>query len=155
MSAEGITDAAVRHFAANVSGIKGAYASAAGGQGATVRTLPSDIFDTPVAILELTSLRWDMDAGSFERTRWYFDVNVWFSATDAGATAKLAVPFMSRIKDSLRSNSDLYGTATITQALGGGPMVAEEVNGKPYMVLPVHMYALEAAMVAGGYTRQP
>ncbi len=92
-----------------------------------------------------------MDAGSFERTRWYFDVNVWFSATDAGATAKLAVPFMSRIKDSLRSNSDLYGTATITQALGGGPMVAEEVNGKPFMVLPVHMLALEA--VATSYTR--
>ena len=155
MSAESITDAAVRHFKANVAGVKGAYASGAGGQGATVLTMPSDIFDTPVAILELTSLRWEMDAGSFERTRWYFDVNVWFSATDAGATAKLAVPFMSLIKNSLRSNSDLYGTCTQAQALGGGPMSAEEVNGKPYLVLPVHMYALEAVAVAGGYTRQP
>ncbi|MBA3777189.1 MAG: hypothetical protein H0X11_12245, partial [Betaproteobacteria bacterium] len=87
MSAESISDAAVRHFAANVAGIKGAYASGAGGQGATVRTIPSDIFDTPVAVLELTTLRWDMEPGSFERTRWYFDVNVWFSATDAGAMA--------------------------------------------------------------------
>ncbi len=152
MSAEGITDAAVRHFVQNVAGIKGAYASGAGGQGTTVRTMPTDIFDTPVAILELTSLRWEMDAGSFERTRWYFDVNVWFSATDAGAMAKQAVPFMSAIKDSLRSNANLFGTCTQATATAGGPMAFEEVNGKPYVVLPVHFLALEA--VATAYTHQ-
>ena len=152
MSAEGITDAAVRHFVANVPGIKGAYASGAGGQGTTVRTIPSDIFDTPVAVLELTTLRWNIDPGSWEKTHWYFDVNVWFSATDAGAMAKQAVPFMSLIKDSLRSNADLYGTCFQAIAVAGGPMSAEEVNGKPYMVLPVHFYALEQGATA--YTRQ-
>lgn len=142
MSAEAITDAVAKHFAANVAGIKGAYGSGSGGQGATVRTFPSDIPDTPIALISWN--RYELHPGSFEKVQHFIDVDLYFNATDAGDAYKTYLPFVSRVISSLRSNADLYGTCSLAAARSGGPAVAEDVNGKPYIRLSFVIQALES-----------
>ncbi len=151
MSAEGITDAVARHFAANVSGVKGAYASGAGGQGATVRTMPSDIPDTPIALVQWD--RYELVPGSFEKVRHYISVDLYFGAADAGDAYKTYLPFVSRVIASLRSNADLYGTCDLAVARSGGPADPVDVNGQPFVVLPFSIEALESG--AHPYTKTP
>ncbi len=151
MSAESITDAIARHFAANVTGIKGAYASGAGGQGATVRTFPADIPDTPIALVEYR--RFELAPGSFEKVQHHIDVGVYFNSSDAGEAYKTYLPFVSRVISSLRSNADLYGTCSLAAARSGGDVATEDVNGKPYIRLSFVIQALESG--AHPYTVTP
>lgn len=150
MSAEAITDAVAKHFA-TVTGIKGAYASGAGGQGATVQTLLPDIPDTPIVLVQWD--RFELVPGSFEKVRHYITAEIYFGAADAGNAYKTYLPFVSRVIASLRSNANLGGTCEMAVARSGGPAEPTDVNGQPFVILPFSIEALEAG--AHPYTTTP
>ena len=145
MSAEAITDAVARHFAENVQGVLAGYASGAGGQGDIVKTLPQDIYDTPVAVVYWQ--RYELVApGSFEKVRHFINADLYFGAADAAASYKQYLPFVSRVITSFRSNVGLYGTATLAFANSNIPPEAVEINGKPMVRLTFEIQALEVTI---------
>ncbi|MCA1570401.1 MAG: hypothetical protein LC798_08815 [Chloroflexi bacterium] len=146
MSAEAITDAVARHFAENVQGVKAAYASGAGGQGSVVKTLPSDIFDTPVAIVYWQ--RYELTAGSYEKVRHFVNADLYFGAADSAAAYKTYLPFVSRVIESFRANVGLFGTATLAFAPSSQPPETVNVNGKEYVRLTFEVTALETTITS-------
>lgn len=142
MSAESITDAVARHFAENVAGVKGAYASGAGGQGAIVKTLPQDIYDTPVVIAYWQ--RFELVApGSFEKVRHFINADMYFGAADSAAAYKTYLPFVGRVINSFRTNVGLYGTATLAHVTGNVPPETVTINGKEMVRLTFEIQVLE------------
>ncbi len=143
MSAESITDAVARHFVENVAGVKGAYASGAGGQGTSVKTLPQDIYDTPVVIAYWQ--RYELVApGSFEKVRHFINADMYFGASDSAAAYKTYLPFVARVINSFRNtNGGLYGTAALAFATGNLPPETVTINGKEMVRLTFEIEALE------------
>ncbi len=145
MSLEGVTDATARVLA-GVAGIKAAYASTAGGQGATVQAIPSDISLTPVALV--TYDHFELKPGSFERIQHFVTADLWFAATSAAAAEKAMLPIISLVIAAFRSKVGLYGQGTIGVVRRGGPPRDEDVNGKPFIVMPLTIAVLEATAQA-------
>lgn len=142
MSLEGITDGVARVLA-GVEGVKAAYASAAGGQGDTVKPIPQDIADTPVAVVGHGGFQ--VEARGFERVRHQIVADLYFNATSAGAGEKVALPLITRCFPAFRNDYTLFGAAVQAVLLRGGPPRDEEVNNKPYIVYPLIIDVLEAA----------
>jgi len=142
MSLESITDGVARVLA-GVSGMKAAYASAAGGQGDTVRSMPQDVSDTPVALVVHGGF--DVQARGFERIRHTIVADVYFNAASAGAANKTALPLITRCITAMRADYTLFGACVSAVIESGGPPRAEESNTKTYMVYPLIVDVLEAA----------
>jgi hypothetical protein len=143
MSLEAITDATARALA-EVDGIKAAYASSAGGQGTTVKPIPQDLSDTPVALV--THNGFELQPGSFERIKHTINAELWFTATNAAAAEKLMLPLVTLCIATFRSKVGLYGSSTTAVIRRGGPPRDEEVNGKPYLVYPLTVEVMEATV---------
>jgi hypothetical protein len=141
MSAEAITDAVARHFEENVEGIRAAYASGAGEQG--VKTLPGDVFTTPIALVYWQN--YSLTAGSYERIRHTIHADVYFQAADPAMSYKTYLPMVTKVIASFRTNVGLFGTATLAQAVRGGSPEDVVINGKPYIRLTFEIEALEAS----------
>jgi hypothetical protein len=145
VSFEGVVDATARVLA-SVSGMKAAYASTAGGQGDTVKSMPSDITDTPVALVVLGGFQLLSATGSFEKLRCDVIADVYFSATNPGAAEKVALPLLTRCFAAFRTNADVYGQGTIATCDSGGPPRSEVVSGKDYLVFPLNVTVLVASI---------
>ncbi len=132
----------VARKAAEVSGIKGAYAPTTGGY-ANVRDYVRSIADTPVAWVE-----WgdgSITPGSWEVTRYGFVVRVYFRATDPAAPYKLMAPMVTRFRDAWRSNRTLWGSCTESNIDGWDEATTEEWEGEnvPLVVLPIRVSVVE------------
>lgn len=145
MSLEGVTDATARVLA-SVSGMRAAYASTAGGQGDTVKPIPTDISITPVVFVAHGGFELLTASGSFEKLRHTVVADVYFNATSPAAAEKIALPLISRCFAAFRGHVGLYGEGTIATMNRGGPPRSEDVNGKPYMVYPLFVQVLEAGI---------
>ena len=146
MSAEAILDA-VAVKAATVTGIRKAYGSGAGSS--AVATLPSDVADGPVALVLYDGSEMEIPGG-YERIAHRFVVRVYVNGADTGYAYKTLLPFVSRFVAAWRTDSDLGATCQFSQLMGADQLDAEEVNGKPYLVLPVRVTAWE--VTAATYT---
>lgn len=142
MSLEGVTDGVARVLA-TVNGMKAAYASAAGGQGDTVRPIPQDIADTPVAVVGHGGFT--VQARGFERVGHLIVADVYFNATSAATAEKIALPLITRCFPAFRDHYTLFGAAVQAVLSRGGPPRDEDVNAKPYIVYPLFIEVLEAA----------
>lgn len=141
MSLEGVTDAVARTVA-TAAGMKAVYSNGAGGQGTTVLTIPTDITTTPAAIVRHDGF--SMKGGSFEKITHSIRVELYFSAANAAVAEKAMLPMVTLVIAAFRSHVGLYSTATLGVIQNGGPPYDEDVNGKPFLVYPITVTALEA-----------
>ncbi len=139
MGLEQIWDAAARQ-AALVSGIKGAYASGAGGQGATVRVIPDGFSDTPV--VEVVYEGTELEPGSSEVLIHTFSLRVWMSRSDIGTAVKTLAPMLERFITAYRANLTLFGTANggawIT---GSSGFVESDIGEQPFLYQDITLQA--------------
>jgi hypothetical protein len=142
VSLEAIWDAVARE-SATIEGIKAAYAPGAGGQGSTVRVMPSDISDTPVTYTVYSGS--DLSPQSWERITHRFEVRVYFRATEISGSLKTAAVYVSRFVAAWRDNVDLFATCTMSVIEGFDGFVDETINGKPFIYLPVRVRADEVS----------
>lgn len=145
MSLEGVTDATAKVLA-SVTGMKAAYASTAGGQGDTVKAMPNDVSDTPVAFVTHAGFTLLTASGSFEKLRHTVVADLYFNAASPASAEYVALPLISRCFAAFRLHVGLYGEGTIATMNRGGPPRTEEVNGKNYMVYPLFIDVLEAGV---------
>lgn len=118
MSLQEICDAIARQ-AAVVEGIKLAFATGVGGQGASVNRYPDDLSDGPAAVVDYAGTD-VLSVPPFERLGHDFDVGIWMprgNGTREAAVAALA-PMFDRFLAAFRQNVGLYGTAITSQVLG-------------------------------------
>lgn len=138
MAMETILDA-VAVKVGGVAGIKRAY-----GAGTTLAPLmPDDLPDSPAAIVLWTGAM--VSAGNWEVLEHTFEVRVYAARADVGNAVKTLVPFLNLIVAAWRSDVDLGGSCQVSVVTGAGRIESEEIGGKPYLVLPVYVQALEAA----------
>jgi hypothetical protein len=142
---EGVVDATARVLA-TVDGMKAAYASTAGGQGDSVKAMPSDISDTPVALCVLGGFDLLSATGTWEKVHFEVVCDVYFSATNPGAAEKVQLPLLTRCFAAMRQHAGLYGEGTVATMTRGGPPRSEVVNGKDYLVFPLFVDVLVASV---------
>lgn len=145
MSLEGVTDATARALA-TASGMKAVYASTAGNQGDTVKPIPQDVADTPVAFVRHGGFT--VEPGSFERIRHTIVADIYINASSAGAAEKIALPLVTNCIAAMRTHVGLYGQAGVVEGAvrRGGPPFPEDVAGKSYIVWPLFIEVLEATI---------
>ena len=147
MSLEAIWDAVARQ-SGTVTGIKGAYATRAGGQGTTVRAFPDDIADGPVAVIDYAGSEL-LNVAPFERIAHDFDIALWHPlrpGTRSTAVQVLA-PMFERFAVAFRNNVGLYGTAHMAVIQGSTGFADEELNDKDFLVQRIQLRAQEARTV--------
>lgn len=153
MSLEVIWDATARQ-AALVSGIKAAYATRTGGQGATVKLYPDDIPDGPVAIVDYAGSEM-LQTGAYELVRHTFDIALWMplgNGSRGNAVAVLA-PMFELFVVAFRANAGLFGTAHHAEIVGSSGFEDDGLPGIPdksYLVQSLAFTALEARNVSAG-----
>ena len=142
MSAVAVTNALAKHFKDNVTGTKAAYAI---GDGASVGTLPQDIYDTPVVVVYWQHV--DTLPGSYERTTWTLSADAYFNATDPAAAYPVYVAYVDALRTSIRTNWTLFGTCTQIQRWEGGDPEDVSIEGASYVRIPFVFQILEAGAV--------
>lgn len=150
MSLESIWDAIARQ-AAEVPGVKAAYATRTGGQGATVRLYPEDITDGPVAVVDYTGTT--VETIGLERLVHSFEVVLWMpvgNATRGSAVAALA-PMFERFLVAFRANAGLYGTAftaLVTGSSGFDDDSLPDIPDKTYLTQAIAIRAEEVRVTS-------
>lgn len=116
----------------NVTGIKKAYAV---GADSDVRPIPRGIDDTPVATVYLTT--WEANTGNAENLLATVRVDIWAAGDNPGWAIKTLSAFVDLVRNAIRTDMNLGGECTRSSILGGSGFEPEEVNGRPYLVLPI------------------
>lgn len=153
MSLEAVMDAVAVRLASGLSaasdtstpGLRAAYSAASTSQGAAI--IPRSIDDWPVAIVWHAGS--DLTAGNGpEFILHRLEVRIWCGATDAAFAYQTLIPFVSRCVVLYRT--DLHASAanaTRVLMLGAAEPEVDEAHGKPFLVLPIYLEALEMASV--------
>ena len=144
MSLETIWDAIARQ-AAEVEGVKAAYATSKGGQGSTVKAFPDDVADGPVAIVDYTGSEL-LNVGGFEHIAHDFEIELWVPlGTNARSYAvALLAPMFERFVAAYRVNVALYGTAFTSQLLGSSGFEDDALPANPDKTFLVQSIAIRA-----------
>ena len=143
MSIEAITKQVAIRSAANITGLKAAYASDYSSVVGQPAAVPEDITDGPIAIVLIGGS--DADTGNAEQEVHDFVVLVWVPAP-AGSTAaayKTLVPFALRYKAEFRQDQDNAGTARRVWYRGYREPIFDDTYGKPFLVMRIEMSAAE------------
>jgi hypothetical protein len=153
MSLEAVMDAVALRLASQLAsasdtstpGLRAAYSAASTSQGAAI--IPRSIDDWPVAIVWAAG--GELTAGNGpEPILHRLEVRIWCGATDAAFAYQTLVPFVQRCRVLFRT--DLHASlANVSRLLMTGYDAPEldEAHGKPFLVLPIYLEALELASV--------
>jgi hypothetical protein len=134
VSLEDIWDAIARQ-AAEVPGVKGAYAARASSNPPTsVLLYPDDLSDGPVAVVDYVGS--EIEHGSTERMLHGFEIalKVPVGNTQRAAAVAALAPFLAKFHDVFDQNVGLYGTCHRALITGSGSFDDEAVNDKPFLV---------------------
>ncbi len=120
---------------ATVEGVNAVY-------GTTISQMPSDFGMSCVALVEMGSSV--ARTGNLEREDHSIDVLVYISGGSlAGPAYERARQLPARFRAVFRSGIQLDGAAAFCQYAGYDKWSDEDVNGKPYLVLPIRLTAVE------------
>lgn len=125
--------------AASLSGLKAAWSAASSAEGATI--VPRSVDDWPVAIVWADGGA--LAAGNHEGFVHDIELDIWVNATDIGYAYKTIVPFVERCRVLFRTDLDANATATRVEMTGYGAIETDEAHGKPFLILPIRLEALE------------
>lgn len=136
MTLQAVLDA-VATKAKAVEGIKAAYSA-----GAVTGTLviPSDFNSTPAALSTFSGMP-ELSPGSHERVTWRVELRIYINRANLAAAYRELAKMPERFLAAWRSDIDLGGTCTHSRIDGMGEPEEEEINGKPFLVLPVYVLA--------------
>ncbi len=154
MSLQAIWDAVARQSAL-VEGIQGAYGTAVGGQGASVRGYPEKVYTGPVAIVDYSGTEIDHGLGQRD-LRHEFEVAIWVPIGNAGRESAVGVlaPMLSRFLTAFDQNVKLFGTAEQAHVIGSGPFEdATDDDGATFLVQRITVFATEH--IIGSYGLGP
>jgi len=153
MSLEAVMDAVALRLASGLSaasdtgtpGLRAAYSAASTTQGASI--IPRSIDDYPVAIVWAAG--GELTAGNGPEPMLHrLEVRIWCGATDAAFAYQTLIPFVERCRVLYRS--DLHASAANAARVlmtGYGEAEVDDAHGKPFLVLPIYLEALEMASV--------
>ena len=135
-----IWDALARQSAA-VVGIKAAYATGTGGQGATVRQYPTRVGDGPVAIIDYAGSTIEHRAS--ELITHDFEIALWTPLSTREAAVVLLAPMFGRFHNAFDLNIGLYGTCDQAVVDASSPFEDETLNEQDYLVQRLTVTAQE------------
>jgi len=154
MALESVLDAVAARIATGLSGasssgtpgLRAAYSAASTAEGAVI--MPRSIDDWPVAIVwagggELTA------GNGIEPILHRIEVRIWCGATDAAFAYQTLVPFVERCRVLFRTDMDAHGTAVRVLMTGYDAVETDDAHGKPFLVLPILLEALELEPTTG------
>ena len=153
MSLEAVMDAVALRLASGLSadsstgtpGLRAAYSAASTTQGAAI--IPRSVDDWPVAIVWAAG--GELTAGNGpEPILHSLEVRIWCNAAEAAFAYQSLIPFVERCRVLYRT--DLHasaGSAARVLMTGYGSPEVEDAHGKPFLVLPIYLEALELASV--------
>jgi hypothetical protein len=116
---------AVARLSATVEGIKGAYATTAGTQGAAVRSWPGHPPDFPIARVLYSDS--DVEQGALRRSIHRFTVRVYLGVDEAAAY-KTGAPMLDRFLTASDADIDLYTTAVMALVTGSDGFDTEDFD---------------------------
>lgn len=121
-----------------VPGMRGVYASNSTGQ-TGVEFVPTDIPATPSCIVRHNGFR--VASRGYEVLIHDVVVDLYLNASEPGGAEKQLMSTMSGIFNVMRTNVGLFGLTGITMAMitVGGPPDDTNVNGKDFVVYPIHV----------------
>lgn len=136
MTLQALLDAAATKAGA-VEGIKSAY-SAGAQNGALV--IPNDFNQTPAALTTFSGMP-ELSPGSHERVTWRIELRIYINRANLAAAYRELAKMPERFLAAWRSDIDLGGTCSHSRIEGMGEPEDEEINGKPFVVLPIYVLA--------------
>jgi hypothetical protein len=148
MSLESVMDAVAVRLAANLStasssgtaGLRAAYSAASTTEGASI--IPRSIDDWPVAIVWAAG--GEVTAGNGpEPILHRLEVRIWCNAAEAAFAYQTLIPFVDRCRVLFRTDVDANTTATRVLMTGYDQPEVDDAHGKPFLVLPIYLDALE------------
>lgn len=149
MSLEGVMDAVAVRLATdlaadsdtNTRGLKAAYSAGSTSQGAHI--IPRSTDDWPIAIV--WSAGGELTAGNGpEPILHRLEIQFWCNAADAAVAYQTLIPFVERCRVLYRTDINAASQATRVLMTGyGQPEVDDGRDGKPFLVLPIYLDALE------------
>jgi hypothetical protein len=153
MSLEAVMDAVAVRLAAQLSaasdtgtpGLRAAYSAASTTQGAAI--IPRSIDNWPIAIVWAAG--GELTAGNGPEPMLHrLEVRIWCNATEAAFAYQTLIPFVERCRVLFRT--DLHASiANVSRLLmlGYDEPEVDDAHGKPFLVLPIYLEALEMASV--------
>lgn len=148
MSLEAVMDYVAGRMASGLSaksssgtrGLRAAYSAATTGEGGAI--IPRDVDDWPVAIIWTAG--GDLTAGNGpEPIVHQLEAQIWCNATDAAFAYQTLIPFVDRSRVLFRTDLSAGGNAVRVLMTGYGAPDTEEARGKPFLILPIYLEALE------------
>lgn len=136
MSLQAVLDA-VANKAKAVDGIRAAY-SAGATDGALV--IPNDFPSTPAALATFSGMP-ELSPGSHERVTWRVELRIYINRANVAAAYRELARMPERFLAAWRSDIDLGGACTHSRIEGMAEPEDEEINGKPFIVLPIYVLA--------------
>jgi hypothetical protein len=130
---------AVAVRAAGLSGMKATFSAASSAEGATV--IPRSIDDWPVGIVWADG--GEMVAGNYETFDHDLELLIWANASNVAYAYNALIPFVERCRVLFRTDVDANGTACRVLMTGYRAIEVDEAHGKPFLVLPIQLEALE------------
>lgn len=140
MTFEAVLDGAATKAGA-IEGITAAYS--AGASDGALR-IPEDL-PSAVSALAIFGGMPELSPGSWERVTWRVEIRVYISRANLGAAYRTLAALPERFVAAWRSDIDLGGSCSHSAIESMGEPEDEEINGKPYLVLPVFVVAKTAA----------
>jgi hypothetical protein len=125
--------------AATLTGMKGAWSAASSAEGATV--IPRSVDDWPVGIVWFDGSV--MEPGNHETVVHDLELLIWVNATDISYAYKTIIPFFDRCRVLFRTDLDANTNAVRLVMTGARAVEVDEAHGKPFLVLPIQLEALE------------
>lgn len=140
MSLAAVLDAAAAKTA-GIAGITAVYsAGAVDGELLIPDDLPSD-----VSAVTVFGGMPELSPGSWERVTWRIEIRIYVNRANMAASYRVLAALPERFVAAWRTDIDLGGTCSHSAIESMGEPEDEEVNGKPYLVLPIFILAKTAS----------
>ena len=147
---EGVVTKTARVFS-EISGVKAAYALNLTDEPGVLE-IPQDITDVPVVTVHY--LRFELSPGTPEVIQHFVEANIWARGRSAAEAEPTYLPIVTGAVVQFRSRVFLFGAGQPHAKINrGGPPVAEEVNGQPFVRFPIEVQTAEVTAVQ--YTGGP
>lgn len=154
MALENVMDAVAKRLIDNLAtasasstpGLKAAYSAGTTGEGGAI--IPRSLDDWPVAIV--WSMGGELAAGNGPEPMLHrLELQFWANASEAAWAYQTLLPFVGRCRSLFRTDVDANQTATRVLMTGYDQPEVDEAHGRPFLVLPVFLEALELEATSG------
>lgn len=129
-------------------GLKACFSSAASASPSSL--IPRSVDDWPVAFVMPGG--GDVQASNYETLLHEIRLDIWVGAADIAYAVRTITPFVDRARVLFRADLDMGATCQRCLMTGYEPLEPDTAHGKPFLVLPIRLEALELAVGGALYS---